>query len=720
MSKYPEADIHYRTCNLCEACCGIVIHHQQGRIVSIKGDEQDPLSRGHICPKAVALQDVYEDPDRLKRPLAKTAAGGWEEISWEDAYERVAQNLKRIQKAYGFDAVAMYAGNPTVHNYGTTLFAPRLARALRTKKLFSATSVDQLPHHFVSQYMLGHWLLLPVPDLDRTDFFLVLGANPMASNGSMMTAPNFVARLRALQARGGKMYVVDPRRTETAKRADRHYFIRPGRDVYLLLGILNRIFSKGKIHLEKLEEHVKGLDEVRAAIAPFTPEKMATASGLSEKDICEISDAFSAAPKAVCYGRMGVSTQRFGTLCQWLIYVLNIVTGNFDREGGAMFSSPALPVVRGGSTMHRFGRWHSRKRGLPEFVGELPVSCMAEEILEEEEGRIRALIVSAGNPVLSTPNGRQLEKALANLEFMVSVDIYLNETSRHADLILPPATGLETDHYDLVFHNLAVRNTVKYSEALFQPEPGMRFDWQIYKELARRLRQKQPSWFMRCWERFENPKRLLALGLFLGSYGKWNKGRFNMRGLSLAKIRKNPHGIDLGPLRSCLPEALRTADRKIDLAPAPILSDLGRATAHLEKSESVDESESEHDFLLIGRRHLRDNNSWMHNTQRLMRGRNRCTLLMHPDDAARLHVEDGQKVQVESSAGFVEVELEVSDDIMPGVVSLPHGYGHWRPGMALPVASKNPGVSINDLTDERDIDTLSGNAAFSGLPVKVS
>lgn len=708
-------EIHYRTCNLCEAMCGIAVTHEDGRILAIRGDSDDPFSRGHICPKAVALQDIYHDPDRLKQPVRRTK-NGWEKLSWDDAYEAVTSKLLTIQKKYGKNAVGIYQGNPTVHNSGTMLSAPQFFRALRTRNRFSATSVDQLPHHFAAYFMFGHQLLLPVPDIDQTDYFLILGANPLASNGSLMTAPGFANRLRSLQNRGGKFVVIDPRRTETAAKADAHHFIRPGTDVLLLLALLHTLFAENRI---QPGQHISGVENIKNIVTDFPPEKVVTATGIDAQTIRQLAYDFADAESAVCYGRFGVSTQEFGAVCQWLINVVNIVTGNFDRPGGAMFTRPAIDTVQQPGRRGHYGKWHSRVRGLPEFGGELPVAVLAEEILTPGDGQIKALVTSAGNPVLSTPNGTRLEQALEQLEFMVSVDIYINETTRHADIILPPTCSLETDHYDLAFHILAVRNTAKYSTALFQPQNGAKPDWQIFRELHKRLQAKQgrrssPKGML---QNYLTPERMLDLGLRRGPYGGWG-GRFLAKdGLSLRKLKKQVHGIDLGPLQPCLPARLFTEDKKIHLAPEVIVADLERLRKVFFNREKA--QKSEFDLVLIGRRQLRSNNSWMHNSERLVKGKARCTLLMHPQDASERGIRDGQTVQVASRTGHIHIPVQVSHDITPGVVSLPHGWGHDRPGVKLHIARKYPGVSINDLTDDTLVDELSGNAAFSGVPVKI-
>ncbi len=723
MNNKKKTRTHFRTCNLCEAICGIAIDLEDNKIIRIIGDKDDPFSKGHICPKAVALQDIYNDPDRLKHPVRRVN-GKWEKISWSKAFDEVTSNLKEIQRINGRNSVGIYQGNPTVHNSGTMLFAPQFFRTLRTKNRFSATSVDQLPHQLVSYFMFGNQLMLPVPDIDRTDYFLIIGANPVASNGSMMTAPGFVNRLKELQNRGGKFVVIDPRKTETAAKADEHHFITPGSDVFFLLSVLNTIFNSDLAKPGRLLNFTIGLDDIKNIVSEFTPESVEKKTGISANIIKQIANDFCNAASAVCYGRLGVSTQQYGSLCQWLINVLNIVTGNMDRPGGAMFTLPAIDAVKkavkDGRAGH-YGKWKSRVKGLPEFTGELPVAALADEILTEGEGQIKAMITSAGNPVLSTPNGKKLEKAFNNLDFMVSIDIYINETTKHANIILPPTTGLETDHYDLAFHFLSVRNTAKYSTALFKPEKGAMHDWQIFNELRKRMSpDKKPKnfsgWIKKKLTDNLTPEKMLDMGLKLGSYGIWG-GRFlKKEGLSIRKLKKNVHGIDLGPLKECLPERLFKKDKKIDLTPEIFRNDIQRVKENLQTPENG----NNFNLLLIGRRHLRSNNSWMHNTKRLVDGKDRCTLFINPKDAELNNIENGKTINVTSKTGTVKIKAEITNDIKPGVVSIPHGWGHNRKGIILKIAEEHAGVSINDITDENKIDKLSGNAAFSGVPVKVS
>jgi anaerobic selenocysteine-containing dehydrogenase len=615
----------------------------------------------------------------------------------------------------------VYLGNPTVHNLGAMLFNAFFLRALRTKSRFSATSVDQLPHMLAAYLMFGHQLLLPIPDVDRTRYFLMLGANPLASNGSLMTAPGIRARLSALRARGGKLVVVDPRRTETAKVADEHIFLRPGTDALFLLGLLSVLLEKGP-RLGRLAAFTDGLPRLREAVAGHSPERAELSTGVPASTTRRIAEEFFTAESAVCYGRVGTSTQAFGGLCQWLVNAINVVTGNLDREGSAMFTRPALdpltlPRPLAGSR-GSFGRWKSRVRGLPEFGGELPVAVLAEEITTPGKGSLRGLLTFAGNPVLSTPNGEKLDRALASLDFMVSIDPYINETTRHAHLILPPPSPLERSHYDLVFHMLAVHNSAKYSPALFDPGPDARHDWQIMLGLAERMEglRRGPSLGRALQYRALGrlgPEGILDLGLRLGPHGP--RLRPLQKGLSVAALRREPHGVDLGPLSPCLPGRLQNKQKRIDLAPEVFVQDLARLQATFPERPSPPGEE----LLLIGRRHVRDNNSWMHNVPMLMRGQPRCTLMMHPEDAGRLGLRDGEEVLVASRVGRVRAPLRVTDEVMRGVVCLPHGYGHGRPGVKLGVAAAHAGVSINDLTDDEAIDALTGNAAFSGVPVRV-
>ncbi len=695
--------LHYRACHLCEAICGLTIEttlEDDGavRISSIKGDAQDSFSRGHICPKAVALQDIQNDPDRLRRPMQRIGTQ-WHPIEWQAAFDLVADRLFDIQQRHGQNAVAVYQGNPSVHNYGLMTHSNYFLGLLKTRNRFSATSVDQLPQHLTSFLMYGHGLLLPIADIDHTEFMLILGGNPLASNGSIMTVPDVEKRLKAIQARGGKVVVIDPRRSETAAIADQHVFIRPGGDAALLLGVLHTLFAEGLCRESHLP--VDGLEEVRAAVAHMDAEAMSMRCAVPAEQIRQLARDFASAKRAVCYGRMGISTQAFGTLCHWLVQLINLVTGNLDRVGGALCTEPALDLVASTSA-GGFNRWRSRVSGLPEHSGELPVAALAEEMLTEGEGQVKALITIAGNPVLSTPNGRQLDQALESLEFMVSVDLYINETTRHADVILPSTSALENDHYDTTFNMLAVRNVTRFNRAMLPKPEGALHDWEIFVGLAKAFaaragRELKPTLA---------PAQMVDRGLRGGLYGDASAFK-----LSLDTLHEYPHGVDLGALKPNLAQRLRTANQRVQAAPEIILADLVRF-AMLPMAQADE-------LLLIGRRHVRSNNSWMHNYHRLVKGKPRHQLLMNPDDLASRGLCDGQRVRVSSRVGMIEVEVLASTDMMPGVVSLPHGWGHGRSGVQMNVAQARPGESANDLTDERQLDAVSGNAALNGVPVTI-
>ncbi|WP_456422974.1 molybdopterin-dependent oxidoreductase [Lutibacter sp.] len=693
---------HYRTCNLCESMCGLEIKHQQNTVISIKGDKNDPLSNGHICPKATALADLYTDKDRLKTPIKRTK-NGWIAISWKDAFDEIEIKLKQIQKQYGNNAIGSYRGNPTVHNIGLMLFGAPFLQSLGSNQKYTATSIDQLPHHFASLHMFGHYLMLPIPDIDRTDFMLIIGGNPAVSNGSIMTAPDFSNRLKAIKNRGGKVIVVDPRYTETSKIANKHHYIKPGTDALLLLALIHVIFEENLAKLAHLEAHINGIETIKEIVKNYTPKKVAKIIGFSLEEIQQLAHDFATSKTAVCYGRLGVSTQEFGGLCQWLINILNCITGNLDTVGGTLFTKPVIDIV-GMSKMTgnvgSFNKRQSRVHKLPEFTGEFPVATLADEILTPGKDQIKAMITIAGNPVLSAPNGKQLEKALESLEFMVAIDIYLNETTKYANIILPTTTGLETPLYDLVFHQFAIRNTAKYSETLFEKAPKQRHGWEILKELTTRFTGK------------ENPLNLEQTLNYMLQFSSYNNPK-----PSIAILKEHPHGIDFGPLKPQFPERLFTTDKKIELAHPLFIEDLERLDKKLNFWET--NAISEYPFSLIGRRHLRSNNSWMHNSNRLVKGKNRCTLLLNSDDANSLNLKENQLVKVTSDVGQVILPVEITTSIMRGVVSIPHGWGHHRKGTNMKIAQQHAGVSINDLTNEKNIDNLTGNADFSGTKVKI-
>ncbi len=702
---------HFRTCNLCEAMCGIAIKVDDGVITSIKGDNDDSFSRGHICPKAIALKDLYEDPDRIRRPLQKVD-GEWQELSWDDALDKVAARISSLQAEHGNDALGVYLGNPNVHNTGATLMSGGVLRALKTKNKFSATSVDQLPHHIVSWKLFGHQLRIPVPDIDNTDHFLMFGANPLASNGSIMSVADVKQRLKDVRKRG-KLVVVDPRRTATAELADAHHFVRPGSDVLVLLAMLNVLFSDKLVKLGTIAEHLdQDPMDLESTFAAYNPEKVAALTGMSAEVIRGMVHDFCAASQPVMYGRLGVSVQEFGTLTQYLIMLFNILTGRLNSVGGLMFTKPAVDILAQ-SGRGNMGRFHSRVRGLPEFNGELPVATLAEEITTPGAGQIKGMMLIAGNPVISTPNGEQLDRAFEKLDLLVAVDFYINESSRHADFILPPVSPLEREHYDVIFNVLAVRNNARYAEALFPRPADGRHDWEILLGLQDRL---QPAHNMKeklarkAMQRM-GPSGLLAVLLRKGPYGG---GANPFSGLSLSKLKKSPHGVDLGALQPAAAGGSYHRDQKLHLETEFFLKDLTRVnTRFFNRNSGVDT------FLLIGRRDVRSNNSWLHNSHRLVKGKDRCTALINPEDASHLNIEDGQWLRVSSRVGSIDLAAAVSDEMMPGVISIPHGWGHHRSGTQWQQAEAHAGVSVNDLTDEMHIDELSGNAVLNGVPVTV-
>ncbi len=730
-SGAPEAapaatQVHFRTCTLCEAMCGIKIEYQGERIISIAGDVDDPHSRGHICPKGYALQDLHNDPERLRTPL-KRVGDQWIPVGWDEALQEVATKLVAVQAQHGNDAVGAYWGNPTSHNLGIMLTIGKFRKLLRTRNIFSASTLDQMPHQFVSYFMYGHSQLFTIPDIDRTHYMLMLGANPAASNGSLMSAGAVLERLQGITQRGGKMVLIDPRRTETALYTSEHHFIQPGTDALFLLGLIQVIVERRLTKPGRLVDLAKGWDELPAVLGLIPLERIAALTGIAQADIERIATEFAAAESAVCYGRMGVSTQEFGALNHWLIQLLNILTGNLDRAGGMMFTTPAVDLLTM-SGRGSYDRFRSRVRKLPEFGKELPAAVMAEEMLTPGAGQVRAFVSIAGNPVLSSPNGRQLEQALSQLDFMVSVDFYLNETTRHSHIILPPTGPLEHEQYDILFNLFAVRNVAKYAEPLFPHKEETRSDWDIFNDLCQRIERlklahaplgKRLKQNLReRWSAFLTPERILDLGLRSGAYGKGlnplsRLNPFAKKGLTLKALKKHPHGLDLGPLQPSMPGRLFTKDKKILLMPSLLVQDLQRLCRRFGEAAAAP------GLVLIGRRDLRTNNSWMHNSYCLVKGKDRCALFMHPGDAAAHGVRDRDQVRIVSEVGELTVMVKTTQDIKPGVVSLPHGWGHDRPGMRISTAQASPGVSINDLTDEMVLDELTGNAVLNGVPVKV-
>jgi anaerobic selenocysteine-containing dehydrogenase len=685
----------FRACPLCEAICGLELQFEDNALVAIRGDDADPFSRGHICPKGNAILDLEADPDRLRKPMQRIGTA-WQEISWDAAFTLAGEKLAAIQKQYGANSIGSYLGNPNVHHFGHIAYLPFLLKLFRSQNVFSASSVDQWPHQLVNAQMYGHQFLLPIPDIDHTDYFLMLGANPVVSNGSLMTVPDVKERIKELTARG-KLVVIDPRKTETAQLASEHHFIKPAGDAYFLLAFLQALIKIGPARLVHYGDKISGFDQAMTAITDFDMKDVFAFTGITAETIQTLANDFYQADKAVVYGRMGVSTQANGTLCQWLMQLINIYTGNLDKIGGALVNEAALPITGKGTSPGARARWHSRVRGLPEFAGELPVSILCEEISTPGDGQIRALFTSAGNPVLSTPNGQALDKALEGLDFMLCMDVYINETTRHADLILPPASFLTQHHYDSVFNAFAVRRVARLSQPTRERDADERADWEIANGIAEAYAKASGK----EWQNLPPPKKMIAMGLARGNSG------FSMQDLEAAE-----HGIDLGPLRSSLLSRLETESGKIEVAPELFTSALHKLSLH-EKNNDVDA------LQLIGRRDIRSNNSWMHNSPRLVKGKPRHHLLMHPDDVKKRNIVDGNTIRLRSDAAEISVQVKTSDEMMPGVVCLPHGFGHQRDGTQMRHAKKIAGSSYNDLTSSTSLDGPSGNAALNGVRVWV-
>ncbi|MGZ3715183.1 MAG: molybdopterin-dependent oxidoreductase [Ktedonobacterales bacterium] len=737
--------VHHVTCPLCEATCGLTVTTSERSVLGIRGNKDDVFSRGYICPKAFALKELDADPDRLRAPLIRDGAT-WHEATWDEAFAEIERRLLPILSAHGRDALAVYLGNPNVHNLSGLLYNTPFLHALGTRNIYSASTLDQMPKQVSAGLMFGTMLSIPIPDVDRTDYLLILGANPLVSNGSLFTAPDMRGRIRALKARGGRVVVVDPRRTRTAEEATQHIFVRPGSDAYLLFALVHTLFAEGLVRPGRLEEYTTGFDELRAAAEAFSPEAVEGITGVSAETIRRLARDLAAAERAAVYGRVGTCTQEFGTIANWLVDALNILTGNLDRPGGVLFPKAAAgarntsgtPAVGSGV---RLWRRRSRVRGAPEVYGEYPIACLAEEIETPGEGQVRALITVAGNPVLSAPNGDRLDAALGALDFMVSIDLYLNETSRHADVILPVPSPLERSHYDIAFYQLSTRNIAHYSQPVFPRPAGVPDEWEIllrlggiaagqgvgcdvaalddavvYELAAREVRTKgspvagrDPAELLATLAPRRGPERLLDFLLRVGPYGDGIGARPG--GLTLAGLEGEPNGVDLGVLQPRIPEVLRTPSGKIELAPEPLLADVARLGDAIRRGHPA--------MVLIGRRELRSNNSWMHNLPALMKGDDQCTLLVHPDDAARLGLVEGGEARVRSAAGSVVAPVHVTESIMHGVVSLPHGWGHSLHGARLAVAREHAGMNVNRLMDDAEIEPLSGNAILNAVAVEV-
>ncbi len=714
-------NVVHRTCTLCEASCGLSFHVENGAIRSIRPDRDDVLSRGYACPKGIANAELHTDPDRLRQPVRRTASGDFEPVSWDEALAFAVEGLRAVRERAGADGVGIYFGNPIVHNPGALLTRAGLTQAVGTRNSFSAGSQDTSPRFAASYHLYGSSFSIPIPDLERTDFLLCLGANPLVSNGSFLTAPGMRDRLRALRARGGRLVVVDPRRSETAAEADEHVAILPGGDAALLLGMVRVLIDAGKVDTDAVHSLTTGWDEVAALVRGLDLDGLAASCGLSVETVARLAHDFADAPTSVAYSRIGICNNRHGTLATWANDLLNVAAGRLAVPGGAMFARPALDIRRilDLPGMDGHDRWRSRVRGLPETLGDLPAACLAEEIETPGEGRIRGLVTYAGNPVLSVPNGRRLDRALEDLEFMVSVDLYVNETTRHADVILPPASPLTEEHLDVIFPSVMIRNVARVSPGVEPVGEGERHDWEILRALAEGLgggmTGTRPVDFALRWLRRAGvdvtPNDILNAVIRSGPHGDrflpWSGG------LSLAKLRQAPHGVDLGGLEPGVRDLIRHRDRRVHLDAPPLLDAL-RAFAREGPAAPAPGQ-----VLLVGRREVRSSNSWLHNLPSLVKGRDRCLLRVHPEDAKAAGLRDGDRAWMESRVHGGAVPVQVSDEMRPGVVSLPHGWGHAKAAPWQQTAGGRPGVSVNDWTDDGDVEAVVGQSILNGVPVRL-
>lgn len=714
---------HYAICPICGAACGLAVEVENNRIVGLRGDKEDPHSRGHVCPKGMCLPELHSDPDRIVEPQRKTAGGEWESVSWSGAFDDIAGRLAGIIAKHGKDAVAVYAGDPATRHYANLFAVAAFLITLDTKNLFTANSLDSLPRQLASYLLYGNSGMLPVPDVSRTDYFLILGGNPVVTNGSVMTAPGFSRHIRDLQARGGKLVVVDPRRNETARLADEHYFIRPGADALFLLAVIHTVFEEKLDKPGVMRGKVSGWNKLRRLADDFSPESVAAATGMAAEHIRKIARDFAGAGAAACYGRMGICAQDFGTTATLLADALNIVTGNLDRAGGFMFAGAAVDLAGLMALLGmsgNLGRWRTRGSGLPEFNGELPAVELANEIETPGPRQIRALITVGGNPGTVVPNSARINSAFAKLDFMVCLDPYINATTRHADYILPPTMGLEQDHYPVVSYSIAIRNTAKYSPAAVKPPAGVRHDWAILWELSQRLAARRAGapklleeLLVSAGKRFD-PKAALQLLLDGGPYGLRAALTPGRKRITLKELEKTVHGIDLG-----LHTPQLTGNKRVNLVPDLLASDLGRVRLWRDR-HGAGEGDTSGELLLISRRQSRFINSSLHNIEKLASGPDQCVLEINPADAAARGISDGEAVSITTGNGTIQTTAAVTGDVMAGVVSFPFGWNGKLSGTRMSVSDRHSGANVNDITDETLVDSVSGMSAFNGTPVCVS
>ncbi|MFN8159440.1 MAG: molybdopterin-dependent oxidoreductase [Solirubrobacterales bacterium] len=711
-----EASERITYCRVCEPFCGMVATVEDGRLAKLRPDPEHPLSAGFACPKGIAMTGVQSDPDRVLHPLRRAGGGSFERVSWEAALGEIAERLDRIRSQHGGESIGWYMGNPGAFSYSHPIWSKGFIDALGSSHYYTASSQDVSNRFAASHFLYGSPFLVPIPDLERTDLLLLVGANPLVSHGGVMSAPRIKDQLHAITARGGRVVVVDPRRSETAA-AFEHLAIAPDADAWLLLSLLAVIFEEGLEDVEALRSQTAGAEALRALAAPHPPEATERRTGIGAAEARGLARDLAAAERAAVYGRTGSCLGRHGTLVSFLLDALNAVTGNLDSPGGAMFGDPPLDFE---GIVHRLGlatyaRVRSRVGGFPEVLGSLPASLMAKETTTPGPGQLRALFVSAGNPVLSVPNGPELVEAMERLDLCVAIDLYVSDTARHADFVLPATTMYEREDLPLPFLGLFTKPFITFTEAVVEPSGEARQEWEIIEDISRRIGVVPSSIPLarllgRAGLRL-SPRTLVDLLLRTGPKGDL----FGLRrgGLSLAELRRNPHGVVLAEhLRAGVMKGkLRTRDRRVRLDVPEIRDEVGRLAAR-------PESGAEMPLRLIGLRELRSHNSWMHNAALLMRGGREHSARIHPEDGAAAGVEDGAACRLVSAHGAIQTVARLTDEVTRGTVAVPHGWGHsggWQ------IANEAGGANVNELvsSEPEDLERLAGMAFMNGVPVRL-
>lgn len=714
-------------CRICEPLCGMVATVEDGRLTTLRPDREHPLSSGFACPKGIAFTEVVNDPDRVTKPLRR-GPDGFEEVGWDEALTDIATRLSAVLREHGSGAVGWYMGNPAAFSYSHLVGVIAFIKGIgRHSHYFTASSQDTSSRLLASQFLYGSPLSVPIPDLNRTDLLVMMGANPLVSHGSFLTAPRIKDRLRDITGRGGRVVVIDPRRTETAAEYD-WLGIVPDTDAYLLLSLLQVLFAENIADRPSIESQAHGLDWLRAQAARFTPEVTAATTGIRPDDVRALARTLAETPRAAVYGRFGTCVGRNGTLTTYLIDAVNLVAGNLDTAGGSVFNPLRIPgqrwamLLMGAMLRRAYRRKRTRIGGFGSVIGAEPAALMAKEIAVPGPRQIRALFVSAGNPVLSVPNGDELEAATEKLDLMVGLDFYLTETAAHCDYLLPVTTMYERDDFALTFQQFQATPFRQATEAVVAPPGEARSEWAIIDDLMHRMSARTPVFavlglirrLLRSIGRQLDPRPIADLIIRISEGGD----RFGLRrtGLTFRRLTgDHPHGVVLGPhIRTrVLREVLAYADRRVHLRHDEIATEIATLSEH--------EDSDRYPLRLIGMREPRSENSWMHNSPLLRRGNNReHRALMHSDDAAELGIADRDVVQVTSMTGQIELPVELTADIVRGAVAIPHGYGHKGTGR-WQVANRAGGANVNLLmsSEPEHIEALAGMSQLTGVPISV-